>query len=136
MKFFTAILSALALTVSTTSATPIDARTELIVVSPQITVPNATTVWDTGSQQYVQWDTTHIPPEAKNYTGAILLGHFEDGSDSEHLEWQTPLAYGFLLTDGKAKIKVPFEYAGKTYFVVLMGDSGNRSENFTIRPVG
>jgi len=135
MKFFTAILSALVLAVSTTSATRIDARAELIVVSPQITQPNASTVWDTGSTQDVEWDTTRIPPEAKNYTGTILLGHFEEGSDSEHLEWQNPLAVGFRLTDGKAKILVPPEYYGTTYFVVLIGDSGNRSDNFTIQPV-
>ena len=86
MKFFTAIVSVLALAVSTTSATPIDARAELIVVTPHITSPADGDVWTVGSEQLVQWDTSAIPDEAKSQTGSIVLG-FDDGTGSENLDY-------------------------------------------------
>ena len=88
MQFFTAILTALALAVSTTTATPIDARAKLIVVSPEIRKPEAGDLWTVGTQQLVEWDTSDIPDEAKNYTGSILLGYFEGMTDSEHLDFR------------------------------------------------
>jgi len=88
MKFFTVILSALALAVSTTTATPIDARAALIVVNPQVTAPKAGDTWTTGSEQLVKWDTSKIPTEAKNYTGTIVLGYYEgDDNTNEHLDY-------------------------------------------------
>ena len=74
MKFLTAILSALALAlaVSTTSATPIDKRTE--PVSFKIKYPKANTVWTSDSQHHVKWDTSQIPPSAVNDTGALFFG--------------------------------------------------------------
>lgn len=86
MKFFTAIVSVLALAVSTTTATPVDARAELIVVTPHITAPADGDVWTIGSEQLVQWDTSAIPDEAKNQTGSIVLG-FDDGTGSENLDF-------------------------------------------------
>jgi hypothetical protein len=84
MKFFTALLSALALAASTTIATPIAERSMLIVVTPPITSPVAGDDWPIGTEQTVTWDTTDIPPEAQDYTGEILLG-FDDGTNSENL---------------------------------------------------
>lgn len=46
-----------------------------------------------------------------------------------------PLADGFNLTDGKVTVDIPCNNEIKsrnTYIVVLMGDSGNKSNNFTI----
>lgn len=46
-----------------------------------------------------------------------------------------PLADGFNLTDGKVTVDIPCNNDIKsrnTYIVVLMGDSGNKSNNFTI----
>ncbi len=84
MQFLTTLLSALALAASTTTASPIAApapdpaaiaaRSELIVFSPHITSPSQT----------VQWDTSAIPLEGRNYTGFILLG-FNNGTESENL---------------------------------------------------
>jgi len=81
MKFFTALLSALALAASTTTATPVAERSTLIVVTPEITSPGAGDDWPVGTQQTVTWETRDIPPEAQGYTGEILLG-FNDGTTS------------------------------------------------------
>lgn len=46
-----------------------------------------------------------------------------------------PLADGFNLTDGRVSFDIPCNNEIKsrnTYIVVLMGDSGNKSGNFTI----
>jgi len=134
MQFFTTILAALALAVSTTTATPIDARAKLIVVTPEITKPVAGDLWTVGTQQLVQWDTSDIPDEAKNYTGSIVLGYSDGVTDSENLDFAHPLAKGFLLTAGSQSVTVPDVVNRTTYFVVLMGDSGNRSPYFTIEP--
>jgi hypothetical protein len=84
MQFFTTLLSALALAASTTTANPIAARSETIVVTPHITQPVAGVNWPSFSKQIVKWATDAIPPEAYNYTGEILLG-FDNGTDSENL---------------------------------------------------
>jgi hypothetical protein len=86
MKFFTAILSALALAVSTTTATPIDARAELLIIDPVITEPKNGDMWYPGTIQNVTWETSGIPPQASHKKGTILLGYWTEGSQEEHLE--------------------------------------------------
>jgi len=88
MQFFAAILSALALAVSTTTATPVDGRAALDVVSPPITSPHAGDVWPVGSEQLVQWDTSGIPGEAQGNTGSIVLGYDDGFSSSENLDYR------------------------------------------------
>jgi len=141
MQFLTTFLSALALAASTTTASPIaapapdpaaiTARSEFIVFSPQITSPSQGVTWPVGSQQTVQWDTSAIPLEGRNNTGFILLG-FNNGTESENLLVDQPLAHGFLLTAGSQIITIPKVPHRTTYFVVLFGDSGNKSPQFTI----
>ncbi|KAI0248623.1 hypothetical protein BJV78DRAFT_778497 [Lactifluus subvellereus] len=132
MQFLTTLLSALALAASTT-ASPISdpKRSELVVVSPTITSPHAGDSWPVGSNQNVTWDTSNIPPDGKNNTGTIVLG-YDDGSGSENLDFENPLATGFLLMAGSQQVKVPYVQYRSTYFVVLFGDSGNKSPEFTI----
>jgi len=132
MQFLTTLLSALALAASTT-AEPIRVakRSDLIVFSPPITSPRAGDRWQVGSLQTVTWDTSNIPPSGKNNGGTILLG-FNDGSGSENLDSDHPLASGFLLTAGSHQITVPQVQNRTHYFVVLFGDSGNMSPEFTI----
>ncbi|KAI0061492.1 hypothetical protein BV25DRAFT_1826628 [Artomyces pyxidatus] len=100
-----------------------------IVVSPHITSPSASTVWNVGDKVTVTWDTSTIP-EPKNFTGSLVLG-FET-PNSENLDAANPLATGFLLTDGQVDITVPNVPSKTTYIVVLFGDSGNASPEFTI----
>jgi len=132
MQFFTAILSALALAAATTaSPVHIAERSELIVVTPTITKPAQGDEWPIGSTTQVCWKTHDIPPEASNYKGSVLLG-YDDGTDSENLDTDHPLASGFLLTAGCVDVTVPNVTPRTTYFVVLVGDSGDTSGQFSI----
>ncbi|KAH9168462.1 hypothetical protein EDB89DRAFT_2073897 [Lactarius sanguifluus] len=133
MQFLATLLSALVLSVSTI-ATPIHVaeRSELIVVSPEVTSPTEGAIWPIGSKQPVTWDTSKIPPSGQNNTGRILLGYFQDDDDSEHLDWEHPLAHGFLLTAGCQNITVPKVPPKDTYFIALFGDSGNLSPKISI----
>ncbi|RDX51105.1 hypothetical protein OH76DRAFT_1347577 [Lentinus brumalis] len=111
----------------TTSVGPRD------VWTPRITAPDAGTVWNVGETVTVRWDASHPPKRVTNYEGRLVLGHFEDGDDmNEHLDNEHPLAEGFNLTQGHAKVEVPDVSPSNHYFVVLFGDSGNRSPEFTI----
>ena len=89
MQFFTALLSVLALAVSTT-ATPVHVaeRSELIVVTPQITQPQGNDqTYYVGSTQTCCWETDDIPAIAAKQTGTLLIGHYEAGSSSENLDY-------------------------------------------------
>ena len=98
MKFFTAILSALALAVSTTSATAIAARAG----APKITRPYQGEPWfNLGLQPIIEWDTAGL--EQDNSTCTLLLGYvddncscslrnFDDESDCQHLDWRKPFS--------------------------------------------
>jgi hypothetical protein len=92
MNLFTALLSTLALAASTTTATPVEPRAELIVVAPHVLSPAANDNWPVGTQQTVKWDTTQIPPQAQNFTGSLYLG-YEDGTGSENLSRKLPSSY-------------------------------------------
>ncbi|KAI0040420.1 hypothetical protein FA95DRAFT_1451833, partial [Auriscalpium vulgare] len=100
--------------------------------SPAVTAPAAGAVWPALSHQLVEWDTAHIPADGRNNTGLVLLGHGVPGSDSENLDIDHPLASGFKITAGKVAVVAPNVTAGTAYFVVLFGDSGNRSPAFSI----
>jgi len=140
MQFFTILLSALALAASTTTALPVLVdgasgpvkRGEDIVVTPLITSPSTASNWLVGSTQHVQWDTSNIPNEGRNQTGTLLLGYNDGKTDSENLDVYHPLAQGFKLTSGSHPITVPKVPYRTTYFIVLIGDSGNKSPQFTI----
>ncbi|KAH8994361.1 hypothetical protein EDB86DRAFT_3078214 [Lactarius hatsudake] len=133
MQFFTALLSALVLAVSTT-ATPVHVaeRSELIVVSPTITSPTEGEIWPILSQQVVKWSTSEIPREGQNNTGTILLGYLEDNNPSEHLDYEHPLAEGFFLTAGSQSITVPNVPPKGNYVIALLGDSSNLSSMISI----
>jgi len=135
MQFVVALLSALALAVSTT-ATPVHVaeRSELIVVRPPLTEPVQGDTWPIGTNQTVCWDTSEIPPIAQNYMGTVYLGYYVNGTSSENLYIDNPLAKGFLLTDGSVSVTVPQVPSGDSYFVVLVGDSDNKSGTFSIVP--
>jgi len=109
---------------------PIDAH-ELIVFNPKITAPTASASWPRGSVQTVSWDTKGIPREIIHNTGVLLLGYLEN--DSENLDIDNPLATRFPIMAGSVKVTMPRDIPSRDdYFVVLFGDSGNRSPNFRI----
>ncbi|KAF7365025.1 hypothetical protein MVEN_00373600 [Mycena venus] len=78
--------------------------------------------------QTVTWNATGIPA---GITGKIQLGYLDPNSEGEHLS--TILADGFNLTDEKVDITVPPVQTRTTYILVLFGDSGNASPEFTIQ---
>ncbi|TEB30565.1 hypothetical protein FA13DRAFT_1792164 [Coprinellus micaceus] len=63
----------------------------------------------------------------------VVLGYWSPESDGEHLDYEHPLASGFSLADGEVEVEIPADVeSGENYFIVLFGDSGNVSPNFTI----
>ncbi|KAJ7600820.1 hypothetical protein C8J56DRAFT_911378 [Mycena floridula] len=81
-----------------------------VVYAPTITSPsesNGGTIWKAGSKVEVTWDASNPPSQITNPKGR----------------------FGFDLTDGSVEITVPTNLeAGRCHFVVLLGDSGNRSK--------
>ncbi|KAI0659944.1 hypothetical protein C8Q70DRAFT_105287 [Cubamyces menziesii] len=123
---FAALFTALVAAASVVSAAPAED------FEPHITAPTAGAVWHIGSTQNVTWDTSNIPPSNVNQTGLILLGYLVDGSEDEHLDGQHPLAVNFPITAGYASVVVPDVAPRDDYIVVLFGNSGNASPQFTI----
>ncbi|KAF8592125.1 hypothetical protein K439DRAFT_1324806 [Ramaria rubella] len=102
----------------------LDARGALEVFDPPILIPNATTVWTAGQTHNVTWDTSSLPPMTPN-AGTIVLRTPTAGIGT--------LATGFLLTAGIQSITLPENLTTENdYFLVLFGDSGNTSPEFTI----
>ncbi|KAJ7781763.1 hypothetical protein DFH07DRAFT_728634 [Mycena maculata] len=102
------------------------------VYSPPIVKPDSSTKWARGAEVDVTWSTSNAPASITNRNGTILLGHLEPGSPGEHLDLDNPLATGFDILDGHHTVTVPNVPSGTNYIIVLMGDSGNRSPEFTI----
>jgi len=71
-----------------------------------------------------------IPQDDRNATGRLVLGY--EQNDSENLDYEYPLATGFPLEAGSMNVIVPDVQPGNNYIVVLFGDSGNASPEFTI----
>ncbi|KAF5374089.1 hypothetical protein D9615_008890 [Tricholomella constricta] len=131
--FFSTIVSALLLAASANNcnASPINAQS-LIVFSPRITYPKAGMTWSIGSTHNVTWDTSNIPREKKGSMGRILLGY--NGTESENLDVEHPLATAFPIDHGRVSVTVPKHAKPRDdYFIVLFGDSGNMSPKFKIR---
>ncbi|CDR88732.1 uncharacterized protein SPSC_05564 [Sporisorium scitamineum] len=107
-----------------------------IVYNPQITSPTSETVWTAGKTYTVTWKVSDIPAEAEGHKGTIKLGYLPaDGSGGENLKWT--LADGFAIKDGQTSVTFPTDLATRNdYIVVVMGDSGNASDKFTIIAAG
>jgi len=105
------------------------------VFNPTITYPTASTVWNVGEVHNITWSIANAPTgfPINNATGTILLGFL--ANDSENLDVDHPLADKFLLKDQKVDITVPDVESRNDYIIVLLGDSGNASPQFTIHNV-
>jgi len=106
------------------------------VWNPPITSPNEKTVWKVGDKVTVTSDVSNMPPVSQltQSTGTVLLG-FLNGK-GENLMIDSPLATGFNLTDAQVQFTVPSVTTRNNYIVVVLGDSGNASPQFTIQSVG
>jgi len=122
MTFVAFMLSLLALV----AAVPIHLVARDVWVPPVLT-PTAKTVWKAGETYEVTWDTSTKPAQVTNPIGQIVL------SKAGYLDIDHPLASGFQVSDGKAKVTIPANTtAADDYAIVLFGDSGNSSPDFTI----
>ncbi|KAF5330274.1 hypothetical protein D9758_014456 [Tetrapyrgos nigripes] len=112
-------------------AIPLESRD---VINPQIMSPDASTVWVVGQTETVSWNTTNLPPDSQitNKLVTVILGFLESGDDSEHLMLDNPLAKDIPIRAGQVNITVPSVTPRNSYIVVVMGDSGNVSPQFTI----
>ncbi|KZT73856.1 hypothetical protein DAEQUDRAFT_808036 [Daedalea quercina L-15889] len=96
------------------------------VWDPEILTPNAYTVWLTGQKYNVTWNTADAPVNITNPIGTVVLG-------KDRIQNQGVLASNFSITLGSIEITVPEDLEpGFDYFIVLYGDSGNASPQFTI----
>ncbi|OCH88477.1 hypothetical protein OBBRIDRAFT_780108 [Obba rivulosa] len=97
------------------------------VFVPPVTYPHAGTVWYVGQHHNVTWETAGAPVNITNKIGRVVLakGGIEDINH--------PLATNFSILDGRVVVKVPDVEPGNDYAIVLFGDSGNFSPNFTIQ---
>ncbi|KAF7795318.1 hypothetical protein EIP86_006474 [Pleurotus ostreatoroseus] len=105
------------------SALPVAVRD---VYAPPITYPHAGTVWTVGQRHNVTWDTTNPPKQITNSIGQIILA--KNGIE----DWSAPLAANFSILLGRIEVTVPDVESGTDYSLVLFGDSGNYSPEFTI----
>src|SRR5260370_18371199 len=92
MKLFRVVPRPFALVSATTALPPPVApaggirRSEDIVYSPPIKLPNQKTAWKVGSKQLVTWDATGIPQEGKGSKGMSMLG-YDDDTRSENVDY-------------------------------------------------
>jgi len=99
-------------------ASPLD------VFVPPILSPNAATVWTAGAVETVTWDASGAPADISNGAAVVLR------KDNTNL---ATLASGFDLRSGSVDVTVPSDVApGNDYQIILFGDSGNLSQDFTI----
>lgn len=104
---------------------------ELLAWSPTILCPTQFTIWPRGSMQTVTWAIDNVPEEKLNSTGLLLLGYMEN--NSENLDIKHPLAVNFPIINGEVTFIVPENATVRgDAIVVLFGDSGNASPEFTI----
>lgn len=118
MSSFFALMSLLALAMSI----PVQKRDVFV---PPVVYPHQGTVWYAGQQQAVVWDTSNAPANITNSEGIIYL------VVDNLIDFDYELASNFNILDGKVQVVVPTVSTG-TYAIVLFGDSGNFSQNFTI----
>ncbi|GJJ07161.1 hypothetical protein Clacol_001361 [Clathrus columnatus] len=111
--------------VSFAASTPINVQTRDIF-DPPVLVPNANTVWQAGSTQTVFWDASNPPKSISNLASIVLRL-------SSDINFSAKLASGFSLLTGNQTIQLPSDLqTAEDYFVILFGDSGNVSPDFTI----
>ncbi|KAI0659014.1 hypothetical protein C8Q70DRAFT_143133 [Cubamyces menziesii] len=101
--------------------------------SPRVIDPHSQTIWTAGKVETVSWDTTGVnvyDGGNRPLAGQILLGYLIN-STNQYLWADEPIATGFLLLEKQTQVIVP-EVPTGTYFIALLGDSGNWSQLFKI----
>ncbi|KAJ3511693.1 hypothetical protein NLJ89_g3951 [Agrocybe chaxingu] len=94
-------------------------RAALDVFVPNITKPDATTVWTVGQNETVTWGTSNAPGSISNDAAVSLSGFGE-------------IARGFDLRAGSVVVQVPAQVVPGQYNITLFGNSGNISPMFSV----
>jgi hypothetical protein len=145
MNSFTSFFTAAALLGSfVVQAAPAAELAQRDVFVPHITSPKAGDVWISGKTAQVTWDTSNAPKQITNRKGSVVLGY-------DNRLTRLTLADNFDILDGKVTVSVPQVSTGNDYFIdceyptsmfvftskltrmLVFGDSGNWSANFTIK---
>ncbi|KAK0457231.1 uncharacterized protein EV420DRAFT_1621102 [Desarmillaria tabescens] len=99
------------------------------VFVPPVLYPHAGTVWTIRQHHNVAWsyrDLSNAPVNITNRYGRIVL---RKGTHDVPI---LILAEGFDILLGRVEVTVPWVIQGDDYSLILWGDSGNYSQNFTI----
>ncbi|KAJ7796185.1 hypothetical protein B0H14DRAFT_3495079 [Mycena olivaceomarginata] len=97
------------------------------VYSPRVLYPRNDTVWHVGKTYTVTWNVTDAPKSITNSKGMIILVQ-----NHRMIDLNSPLAEGFSILLSKFNITIPHTVKPGTYQLLLMGDSGNVGDEFTI----
>ncbi|KAG6817801.1 hypothetical protein H0H87_003209 [Tephrocybe sp. NHM501043] len=111
--------------VSIVSGAAVLPRSAKDVFVPTIYTPNADSVWVMGTNATVTWETSNAPVNISNGASVYLKGY-------------GTLVKGFSLRDGNVTVEVPLLLStvfnkDEKHQIILFGDSGNESANFTIK---
>ncbi|RPD65497.1 hypothetical protein L227DRAFT_214006 [Lentinus tigrinus ALCF2SS1-6] len=100
---------------------------------PPIIVPKTGDVWKAGERQTVKWSIDGInvyDPGLNPLRGKIFIGHLTN--NSRYIWFTEPLASDFTYLQQQVDIIVPTFPTAHNYFLVLVGQSDNWSQFFTI----
>ncbi|THH28222.1 hypothetical protein EUX98_g5971 [Antrodiella citrinella] len=122
-SLMTMLFFALTTLLALATALPVYVRDVFV---PPVTYPHTGTVWFVGQKHNVTWDISGAPSQITNPIGSIVLAH------NGLLNLTHPLASNFSILAGRHEITVPDVSPDNSYTIVLFGDSGNDSQNFTI----
>jgi len=95
------------------------------VWTPPVLYPHAGTVWKVKNHHNVTWGTLDPPVNITNRIGRIMLR-------AGGLTTPVILADNFDILLGRIEVEVPWVVPGDDYQLVLFGDSGDFSDEFTI----
>ncbi|KAK0481206.1 hypothetical protein EDD18DRAFT_797390 [Armillaria luteobubalina] len=121
VAFSTAFLTALFAGASASAVVTRD------IFNPPILSPTTGTTWTVNTTQTVSWDTSN-PPDlitGRNFSSIRLT---KGGR-----QLPVVLADQFDILLGKIDVKVPWVTEGDDYTIILFGDSGNWSNDFSIK---
>ncbi|KAI0823542.1 hypothetical protein BC628DRAFT_1411560 [Trametes gibbosa] len=108
------------------AAAPFSELEKRDVYAPPVLYPHAGTVWYKGQTHNVTWDVSSPPVNITNKIGRIMLR-------KNNLATPLILANGFDILRGRIEVTVPWVIEGNDYSVNLFGDSGDWSQQFTIK---
>ncbi|KAH9900765.1 hypothetical protein C8Q73DRAFT_675728 [Cubamyces lactineus] len=124
-KFLVVLFALFGVFFQLAAAMPVAEMEKRDVYVPPILYPHAGTVWYKDQRHNVTWDVSDPPVNITNKVGRIMLRKGD-------LTSPLILADGFDILLGRIEVTVPWVVEGSDYSLVLFGDSGNFSPQFSI----